>query len=73
VRITIDIPDDLHRQALAIAHDTSLPLSQIITELMRRGLGRPIHVARSTRTGLPVVSLGKVVTTDEVRLVEDDR
>jgi predicted transcriptional regulator len=73
MRITIDLPDDLHRQVLAIARDTSRTLSQIITELMRRGLGRPTHVARSTKTGLPVVTLGKVVTTDEVRLVEDDR
>jgi hypothetical protein len=43
VRTTIDLPEDLHRQALSIARDTSRTLSEIVAELMRRGLdqGRP--------------------------------
>lgn len=75
MRTTIDLPDDLHRQALSIARDTSRTLSEIVAELMRRGLGagKPAHTSRSTRTGLPVVTLGKVVTTDDVRSLEDDQ
>jgi predicted transcriptional regulator len=75
VRTTIDLPDDLHRQALSIARDTSRTLSEIVAELMRRGLGqgKPAHTSRSERTGLPVVTLGKVVTTDDVRSLEDDQ
>jgi hypothetical protein len=74
MRTTIDIPDDLHRQALSIARDTSRTLSEIVAELMRRGLGqgKPSQVSRNPRTGLPVVSLGKVITTDDVRSLEDD-
>lgn len=75
MRTTIDLPDDLHRQALSIARDTSRTLSEIVAELMRRGLGqgKPAQTSRSTRTGLPVVTLGKVVTTDDVRSLEDDQ
>jgi predicted transcriptional regulator len=75
VRTTIDLPDDLHRQALSIARDTSRTLSEIVAELMRRGLGqgKPSRVAWSSRTGLPVVTVGKVITTDDVRSLEDDQ
>lgn len=75
MRTTIDIPDDLHRQALSIARDTSRTLSEIVAELMRRGLGegRPPEISRSARTGLPVVTLGKVITTEDVRSLEDDQ
>jgi hypothetical protein len=74
VRTTIDIPDDLHRQAVSIARDTSRTLSEIVAELMRRGLGqnKPSEASPSSRTGLPVVTLGKVITTDDVRSLEDD-
>jgi predicted transcriptional regulator len=74
MRTTIDLPDDLHRQAVSIARDTSRTLSEIVAELMRRGLGqsKPSQTSRSTRTGLPVVTLGKVITTDDVRSLEDD-
>lgn len=75
MRTTIDLPDDLHRQALSIARDTSRTLSEIVAELMRRGLGHgtPVHTARSAVTGLPVVRLGKVITTDDVRALDDDQ
>jgi hypothetical protein len=70
----IDLPDDLHRQALAIARDTSRTLSEIVAELMRRGLGQgKPGQALSARTGLPAVAFGKVVTTDDVRSLEDDQ
>jgi hypothetical protein len=75
VRTTIDLPDDLHRQALSIARDTSRTLSDIVADLMRRGLGlgTVAEVSRSPRTGLPLVRLGSVVTTEDVRSLEDDR
>jgi predicted transcriptional regulator len=75
VRTTIDLPDDLHRQALSIARDTSRTLSEIVAELMRRGLGlgTSAEVSRSPRTGLPVVRLGSVITTEDVRALEDEQ
>lgn len=75
VRTTIDLPEDLHRQAMSIARDTSRTLSETVADLMRRGLGqgRTPEISRSARTGLPVVRLGKIVTTEDVRALEDDQ
>ena len=75
MRITIDLPDELHRQALSIARDTSRTLSETVADLMRRGLGegKCSQTSQSPRTGLPVVTLGKATTTDDVRSLEDDQ
>jgi predicted transcriptional regulator len=74
MRTTIDLPDELHRQAMSIARDTHQTLSETVAELIRRGLGqsRPAEVTRSVRTGLPVVHVGTVITTEDVRSLEDD-
>ena len=49
-------------------------MSETVAFLMRRGLGegRAAGVAHSTATGLPVVRLGRMVTTEDVRALEDD-
>jgi Arc/MetJ family transcription regulator len=74
MRTTIDLPDDLHQQALSIARDTSRTLSETVADLIRRGmgLGETTGISRSARTGLPVVHLGTVITTDHVRALDDD-
>jgi Arc/MetJ family transcription regulator len=73
MRTTIDLPDDLHRQALSIARDTSRTLSETVADLMRRGLtSTSTSLSRSTRTGLPVVRLGKTITTEDVRSLDDE-
>lgn len=74
MRTTVDIPDDLHRQLSALARDTSRTLSETVVDLVRRGLseGAPGRVARSKRTGLPVVHVGRTITTEDVRLLEDE-
>jgi Arc/MetJ family transcription regulator len=74
MRTTIDLPDDLHRQTMAIARDTSRTLSETVAELIRRGLGEGIAAELSTSrvTRLPVVRLGHIVTTEDVRRLEDD-
>ena len=74
VRTTIDLPDDLHAQAVAIARDTHQSLSQAVAGLIRRGLdtGAPGEVTKSPRTGLPVAHLGRTITTEDVRRLEDD-
>ncbi len=74
MRTTIDLPEDLHKQAVAIARDTSRSLSETVAELMRRGLGqgRGTEITRSPRTGLPVLHLGRVITTEDVRALDDD-
>ncbi len=74
MRTTIDLPDDLHKQALAIARDKSRTLSETVADLMRRGLrqGSTEELSRSKVTGLPVVHLGTVITTEDVRALDDD-
>lgn len=73
MRTTVDLPDDLHRQAQAIARDTHRTLSETVADLMRRGLGEgeAVAVRRSPVTGLPVIRLGTVVTSEDVRSLED--
>lgn len=75
MRTTIDLPSDLHAQARAIARDSNRTLSETIADLMRRGLGygTPVNVSRSPATGLPVVNLGTVVTSEDVRSLEDEQ
>jgi len=74
VRTTVDLPDELHRQVRAIARDTRRTFSDTVADLMQRGLNPaiPAAVSPSTRTGLPVVTLGTVITTDDVRAVDDE-
>jgi len=74
MRTTIDLPDDLHQQALAIARDTHRTLSETVTDLIRRslGTGRAAAVTTDPRTGLPLVSVGTVITSEDVRSLEDE-
>lgn len=75
MRTTIDLPADLHKQVHAIARDTRRTLSETVAELMRRGLGADQAapgVSRSPVTGLPVVSLGTVISSEDVRSLQDE-
>jgi len=74
VRTTIDLPDDLHKLASAIARDTHRTLSETVADLIRRGLGTAgtAPISRDPRTGLPLVSVGTVVTSEDVRSLEDE-
>ena len=74
MRTTIDLPDDLHRQLKAIARDTSRTLSQTAVELMRRGLERDAagEICIDERTGLPLVTVGRVITSVDARAPCDE-
>lgn len=78
MRTTIDLPDDLHRIAAAIARETGRSLSQTVAELLRRGLAagvaegeRPPHRLDSD-TGLPVVRSRRTITAEDVRALDDE-
>ena len=75
MRTTIDLPPDLHDTARSLARDRGTTLSEAVADLMRRGLGQPgsIHYGRSARTGLPTAHVGRSVTSDDVRSLEDER
>ena len=74
VRTTIDLPDDLHRIARALARDEGRTLSETVALLLRRALGEvgPVARSRDDRTGLPTVRLGAPVTTEDVRALDDE-
>ena len=74
MRTTVDLPADLHAQVVSIARDTHRTLSETVAFLMRRGLGesRGAELTHSALTGLPVVRLGRMITTEDVRALEDD-
>lgn len=74
MRTTIDLPEDIHRVTAAIARDSGSSLSETVTRLLRAALATsgPVRVSTSARTGLQVASIGRVVTSEDVRSLEDD-
>ena len=74
MRTTIDLPEDLHRIAMSIARDQGRSLSETVAELLHRAIGTPgvAQVSTSDRTGLEVVRLGRVITSDDVRALDDE-
>ncbi len=60
---------------MSIARDTSRTLSETVADLIRRGLGHgeTTEISRSERTGLPLVRLGRIITTEDVRALDDDQ
>lgn len=74
MRTTIDLPPDLHAAARSIARDRGTTLSEAVADLVRRGLGQPGTVAygRSATTGLPTARVGRTVTQDDIRSLDDD-
>jgi hypothetical protein len=74
MRTTVDLPDDLHRVLTSVAHDQNRTLSQTVTDLLRRAVMPSSRRAPETdpRTGLLVVRVGRVVTQEDVRALDDD-
>jgi hypothetical protein len=74
MRTTIDLPDDLHEITRAIAHDSQQTLSETVAGLLRRALEAPSTSAieDDELTGMPLIRLGRPITTDDVRAVDDD-
>lgn len=74
MRTTIDLPPDLHDAARSLARDRGTTLSKAVVDLMRRGLGQsgPLEYGRSPATGLPTARIGRSVTSEDVRSLEDD-
>jgi hypothetical protein len=73
VRTTIDLPDDLHELARQLAHEGNRTLSEVIADLIRLGLRRGPSDLRSSRRGMPLTSVGRPVTVEDVRSLDDDR
>ncbi len=74
MRTTIDLPEDLHRVLTAVARDQGRTLSRAVAAVLRQTLmpEEPVRIDIEARTGLPVVRLGRVVTQEDVRSLEDE-
>jgi predicted transcriptional regulator len=73
VRTTIDLPDDLHELARHLAHQTNRSMSEVVAELIRAGLRRSsVPAPAASPRGMPLVSLGRPVTAEDVRSLDDE-
>lgn len=72
MRTTIDLPPDLHELARQLAHDGRRSLSDVIADLIRLGLARESAAIATTSRGLPQVSVGRTVTAEDVRSLDDE-
>lgn len=74
MRTTIDLPDDLHRIATSIARDQDITLSQAVASLVRRALATSdaVQLDPAGGSGLRFVRVGRPITSDDVRSLDDD-
>lgn len=72
MRTTIDLPDDLHELARQLAHEGNRSMSDVVAELIRLGLRQSRAEPSAAVRGLPVVAVGRLVTADDVRSLDDE-
>lgn len=71
----MDLPDAVRRRAQELADRRAQSLSATVAELTMRGLAQldeAIEVTIDRRSGFPVVSLGRRVTSADVAKMLDD-
>ena len=72
---TVDLPPAVHRRALEIAKRRGVSLSAVIADLTVRGLSQldePLVISTDERSGFPVVSVGRRVTSEQVAAALDE-
>ena len=75
MRTTVDLPPAVHRRAVAIAKARGQSLSTTLAELTARGLSQldePLTISTDARSGFPVVSVGRRITSEDVADALDD-
>jgi hypothetical protein len=75
MRTTVDLPPAVHRRALEIAKRRGASLSAVVAELAVRGLSQldePVVVRTDERSGFPVISVGRRVTSEQVAAALDE-
>ena len=75
MRTTTDLPPAIHRRAVELAKARGQSLSATIADLTIRGLSQsddPIALAIDDRSGFPVISVGRTVTSSEVAAALDE-
>jgi len=75
MRTTVDLPPAVRQRAQELAKQRGVSLSSVLAELTVRGLAQidsPVHLSTDPRTGFPVISLGRTVTSDDVAQLLDE-
>lgn len=75
MRTTVDLPPVVHRRVRELAERRGQSLSAVLVDLTARGLAQldePVQLRVDRRSGFPVVSIGRKVTSDDVAAVLDD-
>jgi hypothetical protein len=75
VRTTVDLPPAVHRRARELAAQRGESLSAVLADLTTRGLAQldaPVTLRTDPRSGFPVLSLGRRVTSAEVAEALDE-
>ncbi len=75
MRTTVDLPPALHRRALELAEQQGRSLSSVVVDLTLRGLAQlqaPVALSTDKRSGLPVLSIGRTITSKDVAAALDD-
>ncbi|MGI5125791.1 hypothetical protein ACQEVB_03135 [Pseudonocardia sp. CA-107938] len=75
MRTTVDLPPTVHKRAVEIAKRTGRSLSAVIADLTVRGLAQlnqPVVIGTDERSGFPVISIGRRVTSEQVAAALDE-
>ena len=75
MRTTVDLPPAAHRQVRELATARGQSMSAVIADLAMQGLARlsvDVVYTSDAGTGLPVISIGTPVTSDDVAAALDD-
>lgn len=75
MRTTVDLPPAVHRRAAALAAERHSSLSHVLSDLVVRGLSQldgPVDLVVNEKSGLPVLHLGRKVTSAEVADLVDE-
>ena len=75
MRTTTDLPPAVLQRARQLAEERGQSLSAVVAELAARGLSQldePVVVRTDVVSGLPVISLGRPITSDDVADALDD-
>ncbi len=75
MRTTVDLPPAVHRRAVELAKRRGVSLSAVIADLTVRGFAQvdePVTLRTDSRSGLPVLSIGRRITADDVADALDD-
>lgn len=75
MRTTVDLPPAAHQRVRDLAASRGQSMSRVVADLTLRGLAQldvEIEYSRDARSGLPVISIGQPVTSEDVAGALDD-